>query len=110
MTKTYSLPRIKTITSHPGLSRFLAECDQRDDGLCEIHGWLARVQVEDIPSPYASSPTKVIYCWHGKQIIYFETSHKRYEVFQVPAQLLRFDTDEKATDWHIRFSRKPRAA
>src|SRR3990167_2870792 len=98
MTKTYSLKRVKKITSYAGHSRFLAECAD------EPVGYLARVQVEDIPSPYAYSPSKQILQWGDKKVVIFETSHRTYEVFEVPAQLLRFKTDDEATDWHIRFS------
>lgn len=94
------MKRIKTITSHVGLSRWLGETAD------EPIAWLARVQVEDIPSPYVYSPSVQILDWNGKPVIYFETRHKRYEVFEVPANLLRFKTDDAATDWHVRFSRK----
>lgn len=96
------MKRLKTITSYSGLARWLAETAD------ETVAWIARVQVEEIPSPYAYSPTKAILDWNGKQVIYFETSHKRYEVFEVPANLLRFKTDAEATDWHIRYSKAAR--
>jgi hypothetical protein len=94
------LTKIKTITSHVGLQRWLLELSE------DPVAWLARVQVEEIPSPYAYSPSKAIYDWNGRKVVWFETRHKRYEVFEVPATLLRFKTDAEATDWHIRFSKK----
>jgi len=89
-----TLKRLKTITSHTGLARFLAETEDLDE-------WLARCQVDDIPSPYAYSPTKTILKWGDRKVIYFETKHRRYEVFEVPAGMRRFASDEAATDWHI---------
>jgi hypothetical protein len=91
--------KIKTITSHVGLSRWLAEVDQQPTG------YLARVQCEEIPSPYAYSPVKFILNWNGREVIEFETSHRRYEVFEVPSNMLRFKTEEEATDWNTRFSK-----
>lgn len=94
------MKRIKTITSHVGLFRWLSEVETKPVA------WLARVQCEHIPSPYASGPSKAILDWNGRSVVYFETRHKRYEVFEVPAELLRFKTDAEATDWHIRYCRK----
>jgi hypothetical protein len=91
------LKRLKTITSHTGHARWLAETS--DDPT----GYLARVQVEEIPSPYCYSASVAIHEWNGRQVVCFETRHKRYEVFEVPAELLRFKTDDEATDWHVRF-------
>lgn len=99
------LKRIKTIASYRGLAQWLAELE--NDGMPAA--WLARVQVEEIPSPYAYSPTKPILVWQGRCVVYFETRHRHYEIFEVPATLLRFSDEEKATSWHIRFSRKPAA-
>ena len=96
--------KIKTITSYAGLHRWLDETTAGYEPL----GFLARCQVEDIPSPYSYSPTKAILEWQGKPVVYFETRHKRYEVYEVPAELLRFKTDQEACDWHIRYGRKPR--
>lgn len=92
-----ALKRLKTINGYQALHRWLAEVSE--DPVC----WLAREQVKEIPSPYAYSPTKAVYEWNGKRVIWFETRHKHYEVFEVPANLLTFSTDDKACEWHIRF-------
>lgn len=89
------LTKIKTITSHAGHARFLSECDE------QTVGYLAKSQVADIPSPYAYSPSKAILRWNGKDIVVFETRHKRFEVFEVPATMIRYSTDELATEAHI---------
>ena len=96
------MTKIKTITSHTGLSRWLAETSE------DPVAWLARAQCANIPSPYAYSPSKAIIEWKGKQVVYFEVSHKRYEIFEVPAGMLRFKTDDEATDWHINNTRTAR--
>jgi hypothetical protein len=95
------MERIKVITSHAGLARWLAETSE------EPIGFLARADVADIPSPYAYSPTKAIYDWNGRAVVWFETKHKRYEVFAVPAELRRFATDEEATEAHIEATKPP---
>lgn len=94
------MKRIRTITSHSGLARWLAETSD------EPIAYLARCQVEEIRSPYAYSPSVSILDWNGRAVVWFETSHRRYEVFEVPAELLRFKSDEAATDWHIRYSKR----
>jgi hypothetical protein len=93
------MKRIKRITSYTGHARWLAEVDDTDT-------WLARVQVEGIPSPYRYSPTVEILSWNGRAVVWFETRHKTYDVFEVPADLLRFKTQQEAEDWHVRYARK----
>lgn len=93
------LTRIKTITSHRGYAAFLAECSE------EPVAWLARVQVEEIPSPYAYSPTVAILERNGQRVCTFETAHRRYEAYTVPAEMLTFATEEAAADWHMRYKR-----
>jgi hypothetical protein len=100
-----SFKRLKVITSHAGLARFYAECVQLD-GCAAIIAWLARCQVEEIPSPYRSSPTVAIGLWNGKRVVVFETRHRHYEIFEVPANFLTFPDEEQATDWDARYRRK----
>lgn len=99
MAKTYSLPRLKTITSYSGYARWIAETSD------EPVAFLARAQVADIPSPYAYSPSKAIYEWKGKRVVSFETAHRRYEIFEVPADWTVFTSDAVATDHHIATTR-----
>lgn len=94
------LQRIKRERSHSGCARIIAEMS--DDPIA----WLARVQIEDIPSPYAYSPTVAIFKWHTLPVVLFETSHRCYDLFVVPPELLRFDTEQDAANWHVRYSRK----
>lgn len=88
------LTKIKTITSHVGLARFLAEID---GGYC---GYLPRSVVAHIPSPYAYSPTKVLYRWNNRIVTWFETRHKHYEVFAVTDECI-YSNEQDAEDIHI---------
>lgn len=69
------LNRVKVITSHVGLARFLSEVSEEPIG--EIP------RREDIPSPYSYSPSWPVWQWGERRIIWSETRHKRYEVFDV---------------------------
>ena len=89
------LKKIKTITSYSGLARWLAE-HETDEPIA----FLMREQVAHIPSPYAYSPVKGIYRWRGKDVIWFETRHKHYEVFEVPADMTRYE--QVGNDYHIK--------
>ena len=74
------LKRVKRINSHAGHARFLSECAE------EELGWIPRQQ--DIPSPYAYSLEWSVYDWNGTPVIVRETSHKQYDVFEVPQQMI----------------------
>lgn len=67
--------RIKTITSHAGYARWLAEV--REEPVREIP------RIKEIPSPYASSPTDTVLRWGTKDVVVREVRHKRYEVFEL---------------------------
>lgn len=75
------MTRIKTINSHVGHARFLAQCDLEDSGDLVILGTIPRHS--EIPSPYAYSQEHVVYRYAGIPVIIVETRHKHYEVFQV---------------------------
>jgi hypothetical protein len=72
-----SLRKIKTITSHAGHARFLAETDKG------IVGEVARSVVP--AEPYRFSLTKQVLSWRGRSVVVLETSHRRFEVFEVPS-------------------------
>ena len=68
--------RIKRITSHVGLSRYMAT-------LRDTNNTIPRT---DLPSPYAYSPTHLVYRDADDLLVFIvETAHKRYDVFRVPA-------------------------
>ena len=89
------LTKIKTITSHVGLARWLAEYDA--DEPC---GYLPRCAAAHIPSPYRYSPTVALFHWNGRVVTWFETSHKRYEVFAVTDECI-YSNEQDAEDFHI---------
>jgi hypothetical protein len=97
--------RVKTINSHSGLARFLAECDREGEDLV-IVGYLAQVQRDSVPSYGSYSPATMLYRWEGKRVFVSEVRHRRFEVYEVSAQMLTFKDDDAATDWHIRFRRQ----
>jgi len=67
--------KLKTITSHAGHARFLAECEETD---------LGHIRRQDtIPSPYAYSPVWPVLSWQKRAVIIREVSHRRYVVFEV---------------------------
>lgn len=66
--------RIKRITSHVGYARFLADCTS-----------IGTIPRQDIPSPYAYSPTHTVHRWKMNLVFVVETDHKRYDVFALPA-------------------------
>lgn len=70
------LKRVLIIKSHVGVSRYYAELPETEAGYI--------VRQRDIPSPYASGPTHIV--WSDPKrgnVIIVETSHKNYEVFSV---------------------------
>lgn len=82
---TYILPgghlvkRIKRITSHVGLSRYM-------DTLADTNHIIDRIR--EIPSPYAYSPEHIVYRTpEGQYVFIVETAHKTYDVFLVPATI-----------------------
>lgn len=81
---TNTISKLKTITSHVGVSRFFDECTGRHGD--RPIGCIPRR--DDVPSPYAYSPTWYVYDWHGVPVILREVSHKRYVVYQVGGPLL----------------------
>ena len=77
-----ALQRVKRIRSHTGHARFLAECSE------EPIGHIARR--DDIPSPYAYSPDWPVWDHPTRgPVLIRETSHRCFDVFSVPRDLIR---------------------
>lgn len=88
------MKRIKTITSHAGYARFLELC------LSAGRGFVARRHVP-ANDRYSYGPTKaVLEMKDGRLVIIVETSHKHYEVWQVPQSLVR-QTESEAAEEHL---------
>ena len=68
------------IGSHVGVARFYAECAP------EPLGEIERAALQPIPSPYHDSPTWMVNSWKGRRVIVTETAHKRYQVYELPAE------------------------
>ena len=77
---TETVERIKTRTSHTGLARYLATCDDTPYVI---------VRRPEIASPYAYSPTWTVYACEGRHIVIVETKHTHDVVFGVPSSLLQ---------------------
>jgi hypothetical protein len=84
------MKRLKTITSHAGHARWLAEISE------EPVGYIARAS--GIPSPYAFSASHPVWEWNGRTVFWVETRHKRYEVFEVPAGAAIYPTHDAVCD------------
>lgn len=87
------MQRIKTIRSYSDLHRWLSELSQRPIG------YLPRQT--QIPSPYASSPTDVVWNWNGRRVIYREVSHRRFEVFELPANMHVHPCEDDAVNEYL---------
>lgn len=71
--------RIKRITSHVGLSRYLSYVETTGKVI---------LRIPSIPSPYAYAPDHQVYRdEQGRNVIVVETAHKQYDVFQVPNEI-----------------------
>lgn len=68
--------RILRIKSHAGHARYLATLEDTDREIARI---------PEIPSPYAYSPTHVLYQDQlGRDVFIVQTAHKQYDVFLAP--------------------------
>jgi hypothetical protein len=72
---------VRTERSYTGHARLLAEFSEEPIG--EIDG------IPEIPSPYAYSPTHIVWQWADRQVIVVETKHKVFRVFDVTGWPIR---------------------
>ena len=77
---------IKRLRGRTAFARFLAECG--DGSIGEI------ARPDGIPSPYDSGPTWAVEEWQGRRVFIVETSHTRYDVFEVPAGAILLQSEE----------------
>ena len=62
-------------------------------------GWIPR---QAIRSPYRYSPTHALYTDPTRGLIFIvETSHRQYDVFNVPPEIHVYETDDLATDAYM---------
>jgi hypothetical protein len=88
------MKRLKVINSHSGLARWLAETSG------DAIGYLPRKSAADIASPYRYSPIIAVQDWNGRRVAWFETRHKRYEIFEIPANTVLM-TESEATELQV---------
>ena len=84
------MKRIRTLTSHAAHARFLAECGDWTVGHV--------AKPENIPSPYHAAPWYPVLEWivspnRTRLVVIFETSHRRYEVFEVPEEKVKLSRE-----------------
>lgn len=91
---------LKTVSSHVGYGRHLEE-------LGEPVGYTARHT--NVPSPYAYSPTDQIHHWNGKHVFTRETSHKKYQTFEVPKGTKIHKNEDDAVQEHLKNMRDKNA-
>ena len=77
--KLKGLKRVNVVKGYTGLARFYAE-------LGKCLGYIPRQSY--IPSPYAFSPTHIVFARDESAVIIVETRHLRHEVFEVPDDLI----------------------
>ena len=92
------MKKLKTMNSHAGLARWLAEVSE------EPVAYVPRKAFASVPSPYAYSSTKAVFRWNGKEVVWFETRHRHYEVFEVPAEMERFRSEAAAGVENLKWS------
>jgi hypothetical protein len=83
--------KLKTITSHVGLSRWFDEVDPVNVGHISAH------HMQHIPSPYSHTPANAVYNWKGNNVIVKETKHKHFEIHSVPKEAKIHGTSDEAT-------------
>ena len=94
-----AIRRIKTLRSHTALAQLISEIDED-----EPVGYLALCQIEPVtPTPCSGGAALPLWKWRGQIVFWVETAQRRYEVFEVPAEFLRFKTRDEALDWHLRY-------
>jgi hypothetical protein len=83
-----TMKRIKRITSHVGLSRYLETVEET--------GQVIKC-VTSIPSPYSSGPDHVVYQdTEGRGLVFIvETAHKQYDIFSA------FGEELFPWDWNL---------
>ena len=97
--------KIKTINSHAGYARFLAECEDLPDYRAFIP------TPRDIPSPYTFSASTRVMMWGPgfrdgklqpqKMVFIKETRHKHFEVFEIDARNRITMSEELATETYL---------
>jgi hypothetical protein len=83
---------LRTERSHTGHARMIATVGE------EPVGYIRRSDAADIPSPYAYSAVWNVYRREsdGKQVLIKETSHRCFKMYEVPASVTVYLTEDEA--------------
>lgn len=92
----YGIHTGKTLRSHTTYFQFLQEVP--GFGNSPI-GYIPREK--SIPSPYAYSPTDFVYVWNGLRVIIRETAQRKYQAFEIPADIRVYNQEEDAIQAHV---------
>lgn len=80
------LRKLRTIRSHAGHARFLAECASDAAGELQVAG---TVRSADVPrDAYHFSPDRTVLVWNGRAVVVIESSHRCFQVWEVPSSML----------------------
>jgi hypothetical protein len=94
------MQKLKTIRSHVGHGRWLAECElEAHSDLAAIVGYLPRHRLP-AESRYFYSPAHAVYSWRGLYAMSLEVAHKVYEIWEIDASEI-YETEERATDEYL---------
>lgn len=91
---------LKTISSHVGKSKEWSGVIDWDNPV----GYVA--SPASVPSPYSFSASRTVYKWNGKNCIEMETSHKKYEVIEVPSSAKIHSSEDAAEKEYTAARRK----
>lgn len=88
------MKRIKVLNGYTAHARFLVDvCVGRV-------GWIARKRLP-VKTPYSFGPSCAVMKHSDKgPVVIAETAHRRYEVWAIPAEIIRA-TDEQATQENL---------
>ena len=73
MASSVEYKRVKVINGYAAHHRFIVELSDEPVG---------EIPRTDIKTPYAYSPSHLLYKWGERNVFICETKHKRYEVFE----------------------------
>lgn len=91
-TLTENFKVLKTTSTHKAFGQLIMQMSE------DPVGYIPRVK--SIPSPYASSPTDIVYEWNGHNVFTREVSHKVHKVFEVPADMVIYKSEDEAEKAH----------
>jgi hypothetical protein len=80
------MKRLKVLNGYTAHHRFLQECGEETF-------WLARKHCP-AKTPYSSGPSVAVVKWQDKMVWCGEVGQRRFEVWEIPKELIRAKEDE----------------